>query len=383
LPDAIEKTSWNNPLSISLLDAEKLGVADGDVVELAAGSTRLAVPVLVTGAQAPGVLGLSLGYGRRAGSVAQGIGVNAWPLVAMAGPGGTVKVDAITKTGQKQPLIRMQEHFDLGGRDLARMFTLAEFEQRSRDPRPPPSLATLYPDTPAPGPKWGMAIDLGACLGCGACVIACQSENNVPVVGPEQVKKGRSMHWLRIDRYDHGPDGLAVHEPMLCQHCGHAPCENVCPVQATNHSPDGLNQMAYNRCVGTRYCANNCPYKVRRFNYLGFSQDLPSPLELAHNPEVTVRPRGVIEKCTFCVQRIRNAEQVAKNQGRPLKDGEVQTACQVACPTQAIVFGNLADTASQVARTSRDPRGFRVLEELGVRPSITYLAALRNPPRVG
>jgi molybdopterin-containing oxidoreductase family iron-sulfur binding subunit len=227
-----------------------------------------------------------------------------------------------------------------------------------------------------------MAIDLSACTGCGACVVACQSENNVPVVGPEQVAKGRAMHWIRIDRYvDCGPGSShTAHVPMLCQQCGNAPCENVCPVQATNHSPDGLNQMAYNRCVGTRYCGNNCPYKVRRFNFLDFTGDVRRPLDLARNPEVTVRPRGVMEKCTFCVQRIRNAEQVAKREGRPLADSEIQPACAAACPAKAIVLGNSNDPSSQFSALAKSPRGYRVLEELGTKPSITYLAARRNPP---
>jgi molybdopterin-containing oxidoreductase family iron-sulfur binding subunit len=218
-------------------------------------------------------------------------------------------------------------------------------------------------------------------VGCGACVVACQSENNIPVVGPEQMSKGRSMHWMRIDRYyDGGADSSSVvHEPMLCQHCDNAPCETVCPVNATNHSEDGLNQMAYTRCVGTRYCANNCPYKVRRFNFLDFTRDTPASVQLAFNPEVTVRPRGVMEKCTFCVQRIRNAEQVAKREGRGLRDHDVVTACESSCPANAIVFGDLNNPNSDVAKLSRSNRGFRVLEELGTKPAITYLAQLKNP----
>jgi molybdopterin-containing oxidoreductase family iron-sulfur binding subunit len=226
-----------------------------------------------------------------------------------------------------------------------------------------------------------MAIDLSSCVGCGGCVVACQSENNIPIVGPEQVRKGRAMHWMRVDRYYEG-DGAAtsvVHEPMLCQHCDSAPCETVCPVQATNHGPDGINQMAYNRCVGTRYCANNCPYKVRRFNFLDFTSETPESLQLAFNPEVSVRPRGVMEKCNFCVQRITNANQVAKRDGRTLRDGEVTTACAAACPAKAIVFGDIRDPNSEVSKLSRNNRGFHVLGELGTKPAITYLAALKNP----
>ncbi|HEX7499655.1 MAG TPA: 4Fe-4S dicluster domain-containing protein, partial [Polyangia bacterium] len=230
-----------------------------------------------------------------------------------------------------------------------------------------------------------MAIDLSSCVGCGGCVVACQSENNIPVVGPEQVRKGRAMHWIRIDRYYDGEEKTGdgspsvVHEPMLCQHCDNAPCETVCPVQATNHGPDGINQMAYNRCVGTRYCANNCPYKVRRFNFLDFTSETPESMQLAFNPEVTVRPRGVMEKCTFCVQRIRNAEQVAKREGRGMRDKDVVPACGAACPASAIVFGDISDPKSEVSKLSRSNRGFHVLEELGTKPAITYLAALKNP----
>jgi molybdopterin-containing oxidoreductase family iron-sulfur binding subunit len=230
-----------------------------------------------------------------------------------------------------------------------------------------------------------MAIDLSSCVGCGACVVACQSENNIPVVGPEQVRKGRAMHWIRVDRYYQGGGASprVIHQPLPCQHCDSAPCESVCPVQATNHGPDGINQMAYNRCVGTRYCANNCPYKVRRFNYLDFTGETPASMQLAFNPEVTVRPRGVMEKCTFCVQRIRNAEQVAKREQRDLHDKDVVPACASACPASAIVFGDISNPSSEVARLSRSNRGFRVLGELGTKPAITYLAALQNPPGRG
>jgi molybdopterin-containing oxidoreductase family iron-sulfur binding subunit len=227
-----------------------------------------------------------------------------------------------------------------------------------------------------------MAIDLSACVGCGGCVVACQSENNVPVVGPEQVRKGRGMHWIRIDRYYEGTPASprVLYQPMLCQQCGNAPCETVCPVNATNHSPDGLNQMAYNRCVGTRYCANNCPYKVRRFNFLDFTGATPESMQLAFNPEVSVRPRGVMEKCTFCVQRIRNAEQVARREGRDLRDSDVVPACAAACPARAIVFGDINNPDSEVSRIASSRRGFHVLEELDTQPAVTYLAALKNPP---
>jgi molybdopterin-containing oxidoreductase family iron-sulfur binding subunit len=270
----------------------------------------------------------------------------------------------------------------MDGRDLVRSYDPAQLAEVERGPRAAPDLATLYPPPAYPGPKWGMTIDLTACVGCSACVLACQAENNIPTVGPVEVAKGREMHWIRIDRYYVGdprnPDRVH-HQPMLCQHCEAAPCENVCPVNATNHSPDGLNQMVYNRCVGTRYCANNCPYKVRRFNYFENNAGKREPASLVFNPEVSVRPRGVMEKCTFCVQRIEEGRMRARAAGRPLADGDITPACAAACPSEAIIFGNLLDPQSRVARSAAARRGYKVLEELGVRPAITYLAELRNP----
>ena len=377
MPDPVSKVSWGNPLSIGPADADRLGLANGDLVSLGHGP---AVPVLRQRGQAEGVLRLTLGHGRSQTTVAAQIGTRAASFATLAGL-QVIPIERVTATGGKQHVILAQDHDTKDGRDIARQWTLAEFARKPQGPSEPEELPSLYEPLEHKGPRWGMAIDLSACVGCGACVVACQSENNIPVVGPEQMSKARSMHWMRIDRYYDGEaeSPTVVHEPMLCQHCDNAPCETVCPVSATNHGDDGINQMAYNRCVGTRYCANNCPYKVRRFNFLDFTRETPPSEQLAFNPEVTVRPRGVMEKCTFCVQRIRNAEQVAKREGRELADRDVVTACASAFPASAIVFGNIRDPHSEVSKLSRSNRSFRVLEELGTKPAITYLADLRNP----
>ena len=372
MPDPITKVSWGNPLAVAPADADRLGLANGDLVTLGSGP---ALPILRQPGQAEGVLRLTLGHGRWQGTVATAIGVRAWAFAPQPGA-RRAAITQVQRTGGRSELALAQMHDTRDGRDIAQLLSLAEFAKlRQREPKELPS---LYDKQEHKAQRWGMAIDLAACVGCGACVVACQSENNIPVVGPEQVKKGRAMHWMRVDRYYEGGDRV-VHEPMLCQQCDNAPCETVCPVNATNHGPDGINQMAYNRCVGTRYCANNCPYKVRRFNFLDFTGDTPPSLQLAFNPEVSVRPRGVMEKCNFCVQRINNAAQVAKREGRGLGDGEVVPACATACPASAIVFGDLNDPQSAAAKLSRSQRGFHILEELGTRPAITYLAALRNP----
>ena len=381
MPDPISKISWLNPLALSVGDAAQLGVKNGDLVRIGNGPT---VPVVAQPGQADGVLTLSIGHGRWQGSVASGIGTRAWDLAGKTGE-RLIPVAAVQPTGGHIELPLAQGYDMQAGRDIARHWTLADYARKAERGEAHEELPTMYEPHEHKGARWGMAIDLSSCVGCGACVIGCQSENNVPVVGPEQVAKGRSMHWMRIDRYYEGEpsDPQVVHEPMLCQHCDDAPCETVCPVNATTHAQDGINQMAYNRCVGTRYCANNCPYKVRRFNFLDFTSETPESLQLAFNPEVTVRPRGVMEKCTFCVQRIRNAEQVAKRESRGLRDRDVVTACQSACPANAIVFGDLNDPNSEASKLSRSNRGYRVLEELGTKPAITYLASLRNPPGRG
>jgi molybdopterin-containing oxidoreductase family iron-sulfur binding subunit len=378
--------TWDNPLLRSVADAQRLKLEDGDLVNLDVAGTSLRLPVVLQPGQAKGVVALALGYGRTTGEMAAGKGVNAFPLLALdpSAPNLRTGVQVATAGGSKT-LSRTQAHHRVDGDDIIRSWTLAEFAQETKGHGQEAELATLYPDQRFPEHKWGMVIDLAACVGCAGCSVACQSENNVPVVGPEQVAKGREMHWIRLDSYYEGSadNPTVVHQPMLCQHCDDAPCENVCPVNATNHSPEGLNQMVYNRCVGTRYCANNCPYKVRRFNFLEYTADKVEPESLIYNPEVTVRPRGVMEKCTFCVQRIEDVKIRAKGDDRPIQDGEITPACAAACPTDAIVFGDLKDPKSKVSQLAKANRRYKVLEELGVKPAITYLANLKNPALEG
>jgi molybdopterin-containing oxidoreductase family iron-sulfur binding subunit len=359
----------------------QLGVQDEDVLELSYEGRSIRVPVLAAHGQADGSLTLSLGYGRK-GELAVGrdVGVNAYALRTSLAPYANGRI-ALTKTGEQFPLARAQLEFDLHGREDD-IFFHESLEEYRKDPRftahkntAPETLYDLKPGAPR---QWGMSIDLGVCTGCSACVVACQAENNVPVVGREGVRKGRRMHWLRVDRYEAGEEQLFA-EPMLCQHCEKAPCEYVCPVNATNHSADGLNQMVYNRCVGTRFCSNNCPYKVRRFNFFNYTDDI-TPLErLVLNPDVTVRDRGVMEKCSYCVQRIREAEIHAGVEARAVRDGDIRTACEQACPTKAIVFGNVADAGAEVTRLRHADRSFAVLNDLGTVPRTRYLARIRNP----
>jgi molybdopterin-containing oxidoreductase family iron-sulfur binding subunit len=386
LPDPVTKATWSNPLHMSIADAGQLQLDDGDVVRITSGSVTADVPVIVQPGQCPGVVSLALGYGRKTGSVAAGIGINAYPLADVSSNSPyLVRKVRIQRPERRAKLSipRSRNYNRMEGRDLARSWTLAAYSEKIKQKKEQLGShhsASLIPPQRFPEAKWGMVVDLSACVGCSACVIACQSENNVPVVGPEQVLKGREMHWIRIDRYYEGDlgDPSARHQPVLCQQCDNAPCEIVCPVNATTHSPDGLNQMAYNRCVGTRYCSNNCPFKVRRFNFFDYKSMKKEPEILVHNPEVTVRPRGVMEKCTFCIQRIQNARQQAKIEGRKIIDGEIKPACVDACPAGAMVFGDLNDPASRVSRLSESNRGYRMLEELGIKPSVTYLADIAN-----
>lgn len=375
LPDPMNKLAWGNAVCVSPADAGRLGLQDGDSVSLAAGGRSAELPAVIQPGQAPGVLSAILGYGRRTGSIAKGVGTDLYPLL---GAGADAAV-TLRKTGRREALAFIQRHHRMEGRDVVRSMTLAESLKGRLTHRK--DLATLYPPRKFPKHKWAMAVDLSLCVGCQSCVIACQSENNIPTVGAERVLRGREMHWMRIDRYYEGPEEnlKVLLQPMLCQQCDDAPCETVCPVAATNHSDEGLNQMAYNRCVGTRYCQNNCPYKVRRFNFFEYTAATPESQRLAFNPEVTVRPRGVMEKCTFCVQRIQEAKQVANMEKRPLRDGDIEPACAAACPARAIVFGDLKDPESRVSKLAASERGYRVLEELGVKPAVTYLADLTNP----
>jgi molybdopterin-containing oxidoreductase family iron-sulfur binding subunit len=369
LPKPFTKQVWGNAALIAPATAAELGVSTGDVVAVAAAGRTLEAPVLVEPGCAPGAVTLPLGYGRtRAGALGDGVGFDAYPLRRAASPwllGGSLR-----KLSRRAELTRTQEHHAIEAREI-----LKRVPPGGAVPPLPPQ-PSLYPAWPYPGHAWGMAIDLDACIGCNACAAACQAENNVPVVGPEEAARGREMHWLRVDRYDSGGAAAprTAFQPVPCMHCERAPCEVVCPVNATVHSAEGLNDMVYSRCVGTRTCSNNCPYKVRRFNFLDYSSGERAADPDAMNPQVTVRARGVMEKCTYCVQRIGAARVAARLDGRRVQDGEIATACQQACPTQAIVFGDVNDPESAVARAKRSARNYALLGELGTAPRTTYLA---------
>jgi molybdopterin-containing oxidoreductase family iron-sulfur binding subunit len=397
LPKPLSKLVWDNAILLSPRTSERLGLEHGDVVTARAGGRSLEAPVFVLPGQADDAATLHLGFGRRrAGRVGDGVGVNARPLRASSAL-WTVGGLELAKTGRKAMLVTTQMHQNIEQegveaerRHLLRVAPLAAYlanPELIHEMEHQPEDASLYPRWPYEGYAWGMAIDLNACTGCNACVIACQSENTIPVVGKQMVDKGREMHWIRIDRYYHGEidSPAAYHQPVLCMHCENAPCEVVCPVAATTHSAEGLNDMVYNRCVGTRYCSNNCPYKVRRFNFFNWNKKEPNDarehpvLELMRNPDVTVRFRGVMEKCTYCVQRINEAKIVSAREDRKVRDGEIVTACQQACPSQAIVFGDINDTAAQVSQWKAEKRNYTLLDGLNTRPRTSYLARLRNP----
>ncbi len=387
LPRPITRLTWDNAVWMAPAAAERIGVSSGDVVELSRGEQRLHGPVWIVPGQAANTLTVHLGYGRqRAGYVAAGAGFDAGPLRTSDEP-WTLSGVAVQPTGETRVLACTQDHFSMEGRDLVRFETRGargdghEEHGGGHGAHGGHGNKSLFPPVPYDGYAWGMSIDLGSCIGCNACVISCQAENNIPVVGKEQVEAGREMHWLRIDRYFEGELDAPqiVHQPVPCMHCELAPCEIVCPVNATVHSDEGLNDMVYNRCVGTRYCSNNCPYKVRRFNFLLYNDVQSDVLKMAANPDVTVRSRGVMEKCTYCVQRISHARITAKREGREIRDGEIVTACQAVCPTEAIVFGDINDPNSRVSRAKASPRDYSLLAELGTKPRTTYLAGVRNP----
>jgi len=397
LPKPLTKLTWDNAIFVSPATAQKLraannpaytggehGTIESDVFEVRLGGKTIYGPVFAVVGHADDCATIHLGYGRtRGGHVATGAGfdVNAIRTSnALDSAGGAT----LTPTNNTFPLACTQYHHLMEGRDIIRAATRAEYV---RDPKvmrehdeTPGRTITLYPVYEYQGHRWGMAIDVNACMGCNACVVGCQAENNIAIVGKDQVLRGREMHWIRVDSYYRGEaaNPETYFQPLPCQQCENAPCEVVCPVGATVHSHEGLNDMVYNRCVGTRYCSNNCPYKVRRFNYYLY-QDWETPsLKLMRNPDVSVRSRGVMEKCTYCVQRINAAKIDAEKEGRALQDGEIKTACQQTCPSDAIVFGDLNDPNSRVARLQGEQRNYGLLAELNTRPRTTYLGAIRN-----
>jgi MoCo/4Fe-4S cofactor protein with predicted Tat translocation signal len=396
LPKPLTKLTWDNAALMGPETARGLGIdierdslgSHTDVVEIRLGGRSVKAPAWIVPGHPEGSLTLHLGYGRtRAGRVGTGIGFNANALRTSAAPWWAAGAE-VRKTGERYRLACTQDHWSLEGRPAVRSASLEEYERspafaHEMAEEPPPEL-TLYPPHKYEGHAWGMSIDLNSCVGCNACMAACVSENNIPVVGKDQVGRGREMHWIRVDRYYSGdpakPASLETHhQPLPCMHCENAPCEVVCPVAATSHSDEGLNDMVYNRCVGTKYCSNNCPYKVRRFNFFLY-QDWDTPtFQLMRNPDVSVRSRGVMEKCSYCVQRIERVRIDARNQGRPIRDGEIKTACQQACPGEAIVFGDVNDPQSRVSRLKAEPRNYGLLAELNTRPRTTYLASVRNP----
>jgi molybdopterin-containing oxidoreductase family iron-sulfur binding subunit len=412
LPDPVTKVTWDNYASLSPATAAKLGVNESDMVRVETEQGVLELPAFVQPGQHESVIAIALGYGSKLSarfanigpkwidflpSVGENgrVGSNAAGLITTANKQlGYVATATISKMGRKQALASTQTYntltvpekfarFDREPRPVIQETTLAAFAKNpaSGVEEHEDNKDDLWPaDHETNGPRWGMIIDLSACTGCSSCVIACQAENDIPVVGKDEVRRNREMHWLRIDRYYSEPASGMVDvafQPMFCQHCGNAPCETVCPVLATIHSEDGLNQQVYNRCIGTRYCANNCPYKCRRFNWFDYAHD-DVLQNLVLNPDVTVRSRGVMEKCTFCVQRIQTAKIEARDQGRPVADGEIQTACQQSCPAGAIVFGDLNDPESRVTQWMKSPRRYRVLSELGIKPAIGFLTVVRN-----
>jgi molybdopterin-containing oxidoreductase family iron-sulfur binding subunit len=432
LPDPVSKVTWDNYIALAPKFAEKLGFKEFDIVSVKDDKGySIELPVLIQPGQAQGTASVALGYGRtKAGKAGNDVGRNAYPFVSFTN--GTSKYATTVKleaTGKRDELAQTQTHHSFEGRNIIREASFTAYKKNpaagSGNDHAKHKTYDLWDKYEKPGNNWLMAIDLNACTGCGSCIVACNVENNIPVVGKDEVRRRREMHWIRIDRYysfnvegGHDEEGAAgsggkhsehsnginsvtkekeiahldnmdnvsvVHQPMLCQHCDHAPCETVCPVLATTHSSDGLNHMAYNRCVGTRYCANNCPYKVRRFNWFNYWNDSRFDnylnnefTQLVLNPDVTTRSRGVMEKCTMCIQRIQSGKLQAKIEKRPLKDGEIKMACQQACSANAIIFGDGNDPNSEVSKALRSERTYYVLEEINVQPGIGYMTKIRN-----
>ena len=404
-PDPVTKICWDNYLCVSIEMSQKYHLKEGQRVLLKVGESKLKVPVHIQPGQHSKTLSLALGYGQKFGSIAENIGQNAFELANFKK--GFLSLSnlkaTMTPLNEAHRLACVQDHHSMEGRQIVVEATLDQYKKNKSAGIHRHKVFSLWDKHKYPNKKWGMVIDLNSCTGCSACVIACQSENNIPVVGKKYVLKGREMHWIRIDRYYSGkpkdPDALFM--PILCQHCDNAPCETVCPVAATVHSDEGTNDMIYNRCVGTRYCANNCPYKVRRFNWFNYAKR-KEPLNMQLNPEVTVRSRGVMEKCTFCIHRIKQAQfdsKVAegyyeqggdKAQNKALKDRqvasaidshnkkEILTACQQSCPADAITFGDLNDKNSKVSKAFHSPRSYALLEELNAQPAVRFQTRIRN-----
>lgn len=389
-PDPITKVTWDNVLCMGKKKAEELGVQQGDLVKVSrAGTGSITVPAYIQPGMVEGMVSVALGWGRTSGGkILQGNGDNAFRLLAKNESYGYIPVTIEKANGSKKLAVTQTHHTIDDDREIINEITLSELAQNhSKNGHGEHSISlplSIVSDVTYKGHRWGMTIDLSACIGCNSCAVACQSENNIPVIGREQVANGRIMTWIRLDRYyskphENSEDIEVNYMPMLCQHCENAPCENVCPVAATTHSPEGLNEMTYNRCVGTKYCANNCPFKVRRFNWLNYHKNERQPMDLVYNPDVTVRSRGVIEKCSFCVQRINHAKYHAKDQGHTrVKDGDMVTACQQACPAGAIYFGDMNDPNSTVMKMRSKRESYKVLEEINVRPSISYMYKVRN-----
>jgi molybdopterin-containing oxidoreductase family iron-sulfur binding subunit len=437
LPDPISKVTWDNYVTMHPEDVKEQGFGqmlrqdrDGTLATVSVNGTSVELPVYPQPGQAKGTLGIALGYGRKAETLkvaTLAAGANAFEMLSWTNDTiQNISSDvSIANTNKPYEFGATQIQHTIMGREeyILRETSLAQYKKDPTSNNPATTLTThsgnlpinevdLWASHPRPGHKWGMTIDLNSCIGCAACVVACSSENNVPVVGKDQIKRTRDMFWLRIDRYytsdmtrkkaeeEHvgsrqmyldmenpSNNPKVTFQPMLCQHCNHAPCETVCPVLATNHSTEGLNQMTYNRCIGTRYCANNCPFKVRRFNWYNYNGNpdyaTMNPLQqdlgrMVINPDVVVRGRGVMEKCSMCVQRVQAGKLDAKKAGTPLKDGSIKTACQQACPTNAIVFGDLHDDESEVLKLREDERNYFLLEEVGVKPTVSYLVKVRN-----